>query len=196
MGRKMQESKILYVFDFDDTLVTCDAKVKITKPNGDVIFLKAIEFSEYIYGGWPKGDLIDHTDFWEYPPNGRWVAWTKNRLDTVLEDDNCMIAIITGRERLEPIIMWMIENLGKQKTERIAFHSTDAKPKEKKYREVLKNISSLERVVIYEDSQEALDDMLTVCQEMGIKYSGYKISKSIINAKDYEEVNYVCVEAV
>jgi len=189
------ESNTLYVFDFDDTLVTCDSKVKITKPDGNIEMLSAIEFSDYIYDGWPEEDKIDHTEFWEYPPNGKWITWTKQRLDYAI-DTKHPIFIITGREKLEPIKKWMINN--GQDIERISFYSTMAQPKKEKYRELLfeaKN-SGISNVVIYEDSQEALDDMLFVCKEFGIKYSGYKMSKSLISAKDPNSINYVCVEMV
>ena len=192
----MESFSVLYVFDFDDTLVTCDSRVKIKTKDGDIKFLSAIEFSDYIYGGWPEGDEIDHSQFWEYPPNGRWITWAKNRLDYALES-NSLIYLITGRERLDPIENWIKDN--GVNSEKISFYSTMAQPKKEKYKEVIrkaKNKYGIKSVVIYEDSQEALDDMLEVCKEEGIKYSGYKMSKSIIRAEDPELVNYVCVEMV
>ena len=54
------ETRKLRVFDFDDTLVKSNSKVKLTKKNGDVFMLTPGEYAVYDK---KEGDTFDYSEF-------------------------------------------------------------------------------------------------------------------------------------
>jgi len=75
--------KKLYVFDFDDTLVSSGAAVKITHKDGTIEELQSHEFATYI----PKpGDDFDFDEFEIYPPNARLIGGTFNKLQSAIQE--------------------------------------------------------------------------------------------------------------
>lgn len=92
--------KVLYIFDFDDTLIKSDAKVLIQHHDGDISKISSAEYSSYVE---KKGDIFDFSDFETYPPNPRLIDYTFSILKHLLEKSKDNIYIITSRSESEPV---------------------------------------------------------------------------------------------
>ena len=164
----LPKNKNLIIFDFDETLCTTNGTVKRYNHTTEITDL----ITPGEYSGWrASGDYdnnpsnwdLDFSDFMGFPENGIPIKDTISILRERISEDDCLIALVTGRDELE----------GPKQFLQSSYINTDqmillcsGNPDKKPCFEGL--ISTLEpkTVTIYEDCVE----YIVQCEEVCAKY--------------------------
>jgi len=92
----------LIIYDFDDTLVSTNAKIKIIKKNGEILELNSSEYSNYTH---QADDEIDFSDFRQSKLVEPKITelFDKKFINDML-DDEADVAILTARPSIEQLV--------------------------------------------------------------------------------------------
>jgi hypothetical protein len=147
-------SDVLYIFDFDDTLVSSGANVKVIHGDGTIELLKSHEFATY--KPLPQ-DQFDFTEFDVYPPDGKLITNTFNILKksiSAVGPGNVMV--LSARGKVGPMRDYLRDNGITSDIEIIGVGSSDPSSKADV---VLKKLSAgkFTSIIIYEDSINNID---------------------------------------
>ena len=94
-------NKVLYVFDFDGTLIESEARVTIFHANGNMSHMNSTEFSKYKE---MPGDEYDFSEFEIYPPGGQLILSTFKILKNLTQQLGTQdIVILTARSMARPV---------------------------------------------------------------------------------------------
>ena len=144
-------SSTLYIFDFDDTLVSSGANVKVTHADGTIELLKSHEFATYKP---EKEDQFDFTEFDVYPPNGKLITNTFRILKkSIKENDAHDIIVLSARGEAKPMRDFLGDNGVTSPIGIVGVGSSDPNAKSNVVlQKISKNPGRYQEVVIYEDS--------------------------------------------
>ena len=148
------KNDVLYIFDFDDTLVSSGANVKVTHKDGVEEFLKSHEFATY---NPLPGDVFDFSEFDVYPPDGKLITNTFKILKKAIKDaGHHNVMILSARGKVKPMKDFINDNGVTEPIEVVGVGSSN--PAEKA-NVVLKRISQVpyNNIIIYEDSIDNID---------------------------------------
>jgi len=104
----------LYIFDFDDTLVTSNALIKIVGPGGKLV--REMTSEEYADRSNKKhitqeertaGYSEDFSDFEIYPPDGEPIRQNFSMLLEAISDPDSDVYIITARGNAAPVYQFL-----------------------------------------------------------------------------------------
>ncbi len=110
MGRK------LYIFDFDDTLVSSNAMIKILDPQGEEV--RAMTSEEYALSDHPKqitpeeiskGFSEDFSDFDTYPPDGETLP-SFNKFMSALAEAPGDVHVLSARSAIKPMQQFLSDS--------------------------------------------------------------------------------------
>lgn len=97
---RLAPNGLLWIFDFDDTLVVTDSKVWVTGHDGERRALTPSEFTRYQH---QPGDLFDYTDF-DKLVNPRWIEAMEGIFRYAHEVDGPnAIVVLSARTKSDPI---------------------------------------------------------------------------------------------
>lgn len=100
--------KTLHIFDFDDTLINSDAKVKITDKDGNVKELSSEEYASYSH---KETDEQDFTAFDAYPKNPEIIGPVFLELKAAIaKSGSSNVVILTARSNPVPVRLFLNEN--------------------------------------------------------------------------------------
>jgi hypothetical protein len=119
------ETKKLRIFDFDDTLVKSNSRVKVTDKNGKERFLSAGEYAVYTK---KPGDVLDYSEFEKIIQPKEIKAVTKILRNFYKANGNRTITILTARGIVQPIQDFM-RDIGIERINIVAVDSSDPKKK-------------------------------------------------------------------
>ena len=89
----------LTIFDFDDTLITSEANIKVIHSSGQEEILSSEEYAKYV----PKpGDDFDYSEFDEYPKNAALISDTFKRFKAALQGSGD-VTVLTARSNTKPV---------------------------------------------------------------------------------------------
>lgn len=98
----------LHMFDFDDTLVRADDKIRIIHMDGTEELLSSEEFAEYDE---MPGDQYDFSDFDRYPTNPTIVENVFAELRAAIALDGASsVVILTARSNTAPVKQFLEDN--------------------------------------------------------------------------------------
>ena len=141
--------KTLHVFDFDDTLVKSDARVKIEDASGSVRYMSSEEYASYTD---QPGDLFDFSDFDKYPRNPKIIEPVFAELRSSIAIDGIEnVLILTARSSDAPVKLFLSAN----KIPPIhveAVGSSDPMRKAQYILDRLKQDKSISEVRVFEDN--------------------------------------------
>lgn len=124
VSRKRSRRK-LRVFDFDDTLVTTDAAVRVRKATGERLRLTPGQFALYQK---ESEDIMDYGDF-ETLKNPRKILWTNRIIESLYAKYGPSgFVILTARGEHGPVEKFLID-AGLPGVEVVALGSSDPKAK-------------------------------------------------------------------
>lgn len=169
-------SETLYIFDFDDTLVSSGANVKVVHSDNTTSFLKSHEFATYT----PlPGDVFDFTEFDVYPPDGKLIKNTFRILKkTIASNPHENIMILSARGETQPMIDYLKDQ---GISEQIEFVGVGSSNPESKSDVVIRKLrlkpGGYSRVIIYEDSIDNIDAITKAILKLkkGIKVIANKV---------------------
>ena len=99
------QSRTLYIFDFDDTLVKSGALVHVTHADGSVEQLSSEEYATYKQ---QPGDAFDFKEFDVYPPSPQVIPGTMSRLhDAIAASEPEDVVILTARRLIKPVAKFL-----------------------------------------------------------------------------------------
>lgn len=97
---RLAPNGLLWIFDFDDTLVVTDSKVWVTGHDGTRRGLTPSEFTRYQR---EEGDRLDYTDF-DRLVNPRWIGTMEPILRHAHEVDGAdSVVVLSARTKPDPI---------------------------------------------------------------------------------------------
>ncbi len=158
----------LYVFDFDDTIVSSTARIVVTKKNGRKVKLKASAARKY---NLDDGDIVDDSQFECSPPKAKLIP------HVILKVLNLMhypydheILILTARKNNKPVT----ELLQSFNLESIPVHAIgDFKAEAKaKFVDELLHKKTYHALHLYEDSLSNIKAIRNVCRKHKIPFYG------------------------
>jgi FMN phosphatase YigB (HAD superfamily) len=120
-----EETKKLRIFDFDDTLVKSNSRVKVTDKNGNERWLSAGEYAIYTQ---KPGDKMDYSEFKKVIDPKEIKAVTKILRNFYKANGNRTITILTARGIVQPIQDFM-RDIGIERINIVAVDSSDPKKK-------------------------------------------------------------------
>ena len=119
------ETKKLRVFDFDDTLVKSNSKVKLTKKNGDVLMLTPGEYAVYDK---KDGDTFDYSEFEKLIEPREIKALTKVLRGFYQANGKRTITILTARGVTRPLQDYL-RDIGIDRVNIVGVNSSDPQKK-------------------------------------------------------------------
>jgi 8-oxo-dGTP pyrophosphatase MutT (NUDIX family) len=166
----------LVVFDFDDTLISCNSKVRVfNTAGGPPEMLTATQFKHFK----PRSyHVIDFDEFEKYPSRPRRIHSTFKDLIKYLNDPRARVVIVSARENTESIRQ-CLEDFGIDTKLIHSIHGLGtSKPGSKaaKLRTLLDN--DVTHVTIYEDQPRNIEEMSTLCTQVGLPCSAYLVPES------------------
>ena len=193
MGRyNFRTNKALAIYDFDHTLCHSDGKVHVKHTEtGSEFQLTAQEYTDFRNDS-EESFIVQHEfnfdDFRGVPNNGTPITWTFNKLIRDIEDENCTVALVTGRDELNGPKKWL-EDHGIDTGKMILMCSGNPN-KSFCYESLLMNIQP-ENVEIYEDGMPFVQQCIEVCQRYGVTCEAYIVTKEIIENHASGSLSYV-----
>ncbi len=157
--------KTLYIFDFDDTLITSEARVVVNHEDGSHSFLNGMEFANYERR---QGDEFDFSDFEIYPPQGKVILPIFKRLQFVINNEGLdNVAVVSARLDPVPIRQFLIKHGMPKELTIAAVGSIDQDSKGKFVHELLKK-GNQNHVHVFEDNFKNIESIKKTCKRLGI----------------------------
>ncbi len=155
----------LHIFDFDDTLVSSEAKVRITMSNGKIKELSSEEYASYT----PKeNEIQDFSDFDAYPQNPEIIEPVFAELQSAIALDGIQnVIILTARSNPIPVRLFLRANRIPE-IQVIAVGSADPMAKASYILNRVKN-EPIKEVRVFEDNARNIRTIRKVMKKTGIK---------------------------
>lgn len=167
---------VLYIFDFDDTLVDSDAVVRITHEDDSTTTMTSEKYAKYVE---QPGDVYDFTDFDSYPRNPEIIepVFAELRAATALSDPGNVV-ILTARSNPTPVQAFLKSN-GITNIRIIAVGTSDPNAKAMYILDRVKN-DNHDEVVVFEDNVKNIRRIRKVLTEEGVKLQTNRVSNGKI----------------
>jgi 8-oxo-dGTP pyrophosphatase MutT (NUDIX family) len=172
---------ILYIFDFDDTLVKSDAEVTVTHRDGSITRLSSEEFAKY---NPHTGDDFDFSEFEKYPQNARPINPVLDRLNrAIAEQGNGNVIVLTARQHVAPVKEFLSDQGVDISIQIVAVGSADPNDKARFVLSKLKN-ADYDGVHVFEDNINNINAIKNVVKTSGIGFKHTLIDESCHSYKD------------
>lgn len=166
--------KVLYVFDFDDTLIKSQSKVVINKPDGTRLKLSSTEYKGYVK---EDGDSFDYSEFDAYPKGASFIDSVLAELHAAIAlDGPGSVVILTARQNPRPVRAFLADNK-LSGVDVIATGSDDPYSKADYIMSRLKS-EDFDEVVVFEDSIKNIRAIRKV-----VTTAGYKLETNRVTTK-------------
>lgn len=170
----------LHIFDFDDTLVSSTASVKITKKDGKKLTLSSEEYAKYIED---PDDSLDFSDFDSYPGDANIIEPVFAELRSAIAMDGPQnVVILTARSNQDPVRLFL-KNNNIPNIEIQAVGSSDPMTKARYVLDRVKN-ENFDEVRVFEDNVRNIRTIEKVIEKTGVKFKSSKIENGIISSLD------------
>jgi len=170
----------LHIFDFDDTLVSSTANVRITKKDGTKISLSSEEYAKYIE---EPGDIPDFTDFDTYPGDANIIEPVFAELRAAIAMDGPRnVVILTARANRSPVELFL-ENNGIKGVEIEAVGSSNPIEKARYVLNRVKN-EEFDEVRVFEDNVRNIRSIQKVVEKTGVKFTSSRVENGNITSLD------------
>ena len=170
-------SKILFVFDFDDTLALTDSVVQLVR-RGKKYILDSHDFAKYAY---QPGDQLDFSDFGRV--NGQLIPRTMEILSDALEKGQDVVVITARPPEAAPGIQEFFLQNGMQPP---PIYTTSGSANKIPVLERILTDGNYHRVIVYEDCMHNIDSLKQVADNLGIPYHAMCILSDTQMKKIYE----------
>lgn len=167
---------ILYIFDFDDTLIDSEASIRITQEDGSTIEMSSEKYAKYTA---QPGDVFDFSDFDAYPKNPEVIepvfAELRAAIASVGKD---AVVILTARSNPTPVRLFLNEN----KVPEIDIVTTGTSDPNAKAEYILSKVrsDSYNEVIVFEDNVRNIRTIRKVLTDQGIKLKTNRIKNGKI----------------
>ena len=160
----------LTIFDFDDTLITSEANIKVIHSNGEEEILSSEEYAKYT----PKpGDDFDYSEFDEYPQNAELISDTFSRFKAALNGSGDVV-ILTARSNTNPVEMFLRDQ-GVRGVEVVGVGSSNPMDKAKYVLDRIKT-DDYKIVHVYEDNFKNIRAIKKVVDKEGVRFMSTKVN--------------------
>ena len=166
---------ILYIFDFDDTLVKSDAEVVVTHRDNSITKLSSEEFAKYV----PRtGDEFDFTEFESYPPNAQPISSTINKLNQAISSAGIKnVVILTARQKARPVQKFLNDQGLSPSPQVVAVGSANPATKARFVISKLRT-NNYDTVHVFEDNINNIIAIKNVVRQAGLKFRSTLINES------------------
>jgi len=156
---------ILYIFDFDDTLVDSDAEIRIRHADGELSTMTSEEYAKYSE---QPGDEFDFSDFDSYPKNPEIIEPVFAELRSAIATQGSEnVVILTARSNPVPVRSFFdANNIGS--VEIVTVGTSDPSAKALYILGRVKN-ENHEEVVVFEDNVRNIRRIRKVLTDEGIR---------------------------
>jgi beta-phosphoglucomutase-like phosphatase (HAD superfamily) len=163
----------LHIFDFDDTLIRAEDKIRITHADGVEELLSSEEFAKYKE---QPGDEYDFSDFDRYPTNPTIVENVFAELRAAIAlDGPGSVVILTARSNTKPVIDFLKDN----NIEGIAIVGTASDNPMRKAQYVLDRVKNGDfvEVRVFEDNARNIRTIKKVIEPTGVRLQTNRVTK-------------------
>jgi hypothetical protein len=160
----------LHVFDFDDTLVSSNAMVRVTHEDGVTEELPSHEFATYV----PlPGDDFDFNDFEIYPPDGKILTNMFNKMQAAIQQYGPEHVVVLSARGNDAVMRDFLQDSGlNHNIEIVGVGSSDPNAKGRFVKNKVLN-GGYDEVHVFDDSQANVQAMGTAVEKIdGVKYFG------------------------
>ena len=170
--------RTLCIFDFDDTLITSNAKVRVIKQSGHTKKLSTAQYAKYTA---QPGDVFDFDEFNRYPKQLEIIEPVFAELQasiTLCGPDN--VVILTARSNPLPVKMFLQQH-NIPDIEVKAVGSSD--PMMKAYY-ILGRVKSekFDQVVVFEDNVKNIRTIQKVVSKTGTKLKTNRVKNGLVHS--------------
>jgi len=160
----------LHVFDFDDTLVSSGALVRVTHDDGTTEELPSHEFATYV----PlPGDDFDFDDFEIYPPDGKIISNMFNKMQAAIQQygpEN--VVVLSARGNNAVMREFLLDNGLSHDIEIVGVGSSDPNAKGRFVRDKILD-GGYDEVYVFDDSQANIQAIGIAVEKIdGVQYFG------------------------
>jgi len=175
----------LHIFDFDDTLATSNAEVLIYHRDGSASRLNSGEFASYTP---QKGDKFDFSEFEIYPPGGRTIPSTFQKLQRVISSiGDGDVVVLTARGSAPPVKKFLRDNGIQQPIDVVALGS--ANPADKGNFVFTKlQTGNYDHVHVYEDNIKNVAAIKNATKEAGVGFSHTLVISETVQKNDVTDL--------
>tara|TARA_B100000683_G_scaffold266355_1_gene298500 strand:+ start:315 stop:881 length:567 start_codon:yes stop_codon:yes gene_type:complete len=167
----------LHIFDFDDTLVSSESNVYITKASGEILTLSSEDYAKYTP---EKGDRQNFKDFDKYPQNPEIIEPVFAELRSAIALDGASaVVILTARSNPGPVRAFLDAN----KIPKIDIVATGTSDPMAKARYVLDRVmkDDFDEVIVFEDNVRNLRTIRKELTPTGIKLKTNRVENGRIS---------------
>lgn len=167
----------LHIFDFDDTLVSSDAKVYVSRASGEQIEMSSEDYAKYRP---EKGDTQDFSDFDAYPQNPEIIEPVFAELRSAIAlDGPDSVVILTARSNPGPVRAFLDAN----KIPKIEIKATGSSNPMSKARYVLDRVmqEDISEVIVFEDNVRNLRTIRKELTPTGVRLKTNRVSNGIVS---------------
>lgn len=173
---------ILYVFDFDDTIVRSDSVVKLVR-GGEESVLDSHAFGLYKY---QQGDKLDFSDFDRV--SGGLIPHTMQILDTAIRQGEDVVIITARAPAAIPGLVNFFIKQGYDRDEMPRLFATTGSDNKPPVLGKLLSEKDYELVIVFEDVLENIESLKVVADEMGVDFAGIHVGEDTQMKKIYESL--------
>jgi HAD superfamily hydrolase (TIGR01509 family) len=178
---------ILYIFDFDDTLIDSEASIRITHDNGSKSVMSSEDYAKYTAS---PGDEFDFTDFDAYPKNPEIIEPVFAELrSAIIAAGKKSVVILTARSNPVPVRLFLSEN----NIPDIDIETTGTSDPNAKARFILDKVKSesYEEVIVFEDNVRNIRTIRKVLTQEGIRLKTNRVRNGkIVSTKTENRKGY------
>ena len=181
--KKSSENLEVHIYDFDLTL--------FRSPNAPKWW------SKRVYGQWHSHQSSLGFPFIEVNPSSSyWISPVVRKAKGSIQDLNVWSVMCTGRIDTTPL-RYRVAELLKQAGldfDEVFLNRTGlltAKYKQQVLMGLLKKFPNVKKVQMWEDTQENLDALESICNRVGIEFEGHLIAVSPVDVSDISEEEYL-----
>jgi beta-phosphoglucomutase-like phosphatase (HAD superfamily) len=170
--------RTLCIFDFDDTLITSNAKVRIIKQSGHTKKLSTAQYAKYAP---QEGDVFDFVEFDRYPKQLEIIKPVFAELQasiTIYGHDN--VVILTARSNPLPVKMFLHQH-NIPNIEVKAVGSSDPMMKARYILDRLKS-AKFDQVIVFEDNVKNIRTIQKVVSKTGIKLKTNRVKNGLVHS--------------
>ena len=163
----------LHIFDFDDTLIRAEDKIRIIHIDGTQELLSSEEFAEY---NELPGDQYDFSDFDQYPTNPTIVENVFAELRAAIAlDGPGSVVILTARSNTVPVEQFLADN----NIEGISIVGTASDNPMRKAEYVLDRVKNgaFDEVRVFEDNTKNIRTIRKVIEPTGVKLQTNRVTR-------------------
>jgi len=174
-------SNVLYIFDFDDTLVDSGAKVKVVRADGTEDFYSSRKYRDYDRKYKQPGDQLYFDEFDVYPPEASVISSTWSSFVSALSSaGRDYVMILTARANPVPVANFLSE-MGVTTMPIIeAVGDSDPDAKKRKVAEYVERLQITE-IHLWEDSSNNIRAIESLSDEMPeLTFTTQLVTESVI----------------